>query len=92
MSKHLHRIVLAITATVILVVAGANSALALQLDAPGGGTGHRLPNTPSTVTDTGMSFPWLYVGPAIAAAVIIAAVLFLAVRARHSGPTTVQGA
>lgn len=93
MSKHARRLVLALTATVALVVAGANSALAMVFEGPAdGGSGHRLPSAPTTVADTGMSVPWLYVGSAIAAAVIVAVGLFLAVRARHSGPTTVQGA
>lgn len=92
MSKHLHRIVLAITATVALIVAGANSALATVALSPSGGSGHRLQTGTTTVANTGMSVPWLYVGPAIAAAVIVAVALFLTMRARHAGPATVQSA
>lgn len=89
MTKHLHRLILAAAATVAVVVVGATSALAM-VELPQGGLDHPVAHAPAAAASTGQ-FPWLYVGPAIAAAVIIAVGLFLAVRSRHE-TSTFEGA
>lgn len=94
MSRQLHRLFLATIGTVVLVVAGATSALAGMMPDPAdpGVPRHPLPGShyqmpkapPGTSPDLfgppALAVPWQYLAPVVVVAV---ALLLLAMRAHH---------
>lgn len=100
MTKLLHRVLLATALTVVSAVAGAVSALAVELPIPvnGGvpknplpGDHYQFPPARSLPTDpTGLAavaLPWEYAGPAIAVVLVLLAMVLLHMHhgGHHSG-------